>query len=312
MMNDNNYLDPNRNEENNMSPINSEHNEDYIYREILVYDDLMENRLMSLTNKMQLLYNDIDCRNSLKAWSILFGEYQSKDDFRNIEYLGKLINYILSFDYLAGIIKHYIYELIFVENNSPEYNMLKKKFNDSIISFDSLVTNYDIPTSVIEKVLEGASKREIKRAWGKENPKRLRANGRSKSDISKKKGAINYTKDGLIVLFILFVIIRILLKINTVTNKISPSKYTIMPTIEVTYNYIDILKRFSMNHPFSIDLNSDGIDDGIYYDNQSNCVMVEIYNKNSKKMEQWETLVDYVKEHPEAKNNDEVSKFLIN
>ena len=143
-----------------------------------LYDDLMEDKLMSLTTKMQYLYNDIDCRNNLLAWSILFGEYQSKDDFRNIEYLGKLINYILSFDYLAGVIKHYIYEIIFAENNSPEYNMLKKTFNDSIISFHSFVTTYDIPVAVINKVFEGASKREIKKAWGKVNPKKLRAIGR--------------------------------------------------------------------------------------------------------------------------------------
>ena len=276
-----------------------------------LYDDLMENRLMSLTNKMQYLYNDIDCRNNLKAWSILFGEYQSKDDFRNIEYLSKLINYILSFDYLAGVIKHYIYEIIFAENNSPEYNMLKKKFNDSIISFHSLVTTYDIPVAVINKVLEGASKREIKKAWGKVNPKRIRAIGRSKSEISKKKEAIKYTGEGFGVLLIFYVIFRILLSINAVSNMASQSKYP-MPTIDVTINYTDILKNYSINNPRSIDLNSDGTDDGIYYDQQSSCVMVGIYNKSLKKMQQWGTLVDYVKVYPEVKNNKTVSKFLTN
>jgi len=278
-----------------------------------LYDDLMEDKLMSLTTKMQYLYNDIDCRNNLLAWSILFGEYQSKDDFRNIEYLSKLINYILSFDYLAGVIKHYIYEIIFAENNSPEYNMLKKKFNDSIISFHSLVTTYDIPVAVINKVLEGASKREIKKAWGKINPKRLRAISRSKSKISKKKEAIKYTGEGFGVLLIFYVIFRILLSINAVSNMGSQSKYP-MPTIDVTINYTDILKNinYSINNPLSIDLNSDGTDDGIYYDQQSSCVMVGIYNKNVKKMEQWGTLVDYVKVYPEVKNNKTVSKFLTN
>jgi len=278
-----------------------------------LYDDLMDNKLMSLTTKMQNLYNDIDCRNNLLAWSILFDEYQSKDDFRNIEYLGKLINYILSFDYLAGVIKHYIYEIIFAENNSPEYNMLKKKFNDSIISFHSLVTTYDIPVAVINKVLEGASKREIKKAWGKVNSKRLRATGRSNSEISKKKQAIKYTGEGFGVLLIFYVIFRILLSINAVSNMGSQSKYP-MPTIDATINYTDILKNinYSINNPLSIDLNSDGTDDGIYYDQQSSCVMVEIYNKNLEKMEQWGTLVDYVKVYPEVKNNKTVSKFLTN
>jgi len=278
-----------------------------------LYDDLMDNKLMSLTTKMQNLYNDIDCRNNLLAWSILFDEYQSKDDFRNIEYLGKLINYILSFDYLAGVIKHYIYEIIFAENNSPEYNMLKKKFNDSIISFHSLVTTYDIPVAVINKVLEGASKREIKKAWGKVNSKRLRATGRSNSEISKKKQAIKYTGEGFGVLLIFYVIFRILLSINAVSNMGSQSKYP-MPTIDATINYTDILKNinYSINNPLSIDLNSDGTDDGIYYDQQSSCVMVGIYNKNLKKMEQWGTLVDYVKVYPEVKNNKTVSKFLTN
>jgi len=278
-----------------------------------LYDDLMDNKLMSLTTKMQNLYNDIDCRNNLLAWSILFDEYQSKDDFRNIEYLGKLINYILSFDYLAGVIKHYIYEIIFAENNSPEYNMLKKKFNDSIISFHSLVTTYDIPVAVINKVLEGASKREIKKAWGKVNSKRLRATGRSNSEISKKKQAIKYTGEGFGVLLIFYVIFRILLSINAVSNMGSQSKYP-MPTIDATINYTDILKNinYSINNPLSIDLNSDGTDDGIYYDQQSSCVMVEIYNKNLEKMEQWGTLVDYVKVYPEVKNNKTVSKILTN
>ena len=278
-----------------------------------LYDDLMEDKLMSLTTKMQWLYNDIDCRNNLLAWSILFGEYQSKDDFRNIEYLSKLINYILSFDYLAGVIKHYIYEIIFAENNSPEYNMLKKKFNDSIISFHSLVTTYDIPVAVINKILEGASRREIKKAWGKVNPKRLRAISRSKSKISKKKEAIKYTGEGFGVLLIFYVIFRILLSINAVSNMGSQSKYP-MPTIDATINYTDILKNinYSINNPLSIDLNSDGTDDGIYYDQQSSCVMVEIYNKNLEKMEQWGTLVDYVKVYPEVKNNKTVSKILTN
>jgi len=279
-----------------------------------LYDDLMENRLMSLTTKMQCLYNDIDCRNNLKAWSILFDEYQSKDDFRNIEYLGKLINYILSFDYLAGVIKHYIYEIIFAENNSPEYNMLKKTFNDSIISFHSFVTTYDIPVAVINKVFEGASKREIKKAWGKVNPKKLRAIGRSKSEISKKKEAIKYTGEGFGVLLIFYVIFRIILSINAVSNNmVSQSKYP-LPTIDVTINYTDVLKNmyYSINNPLSIDLNSDGADDGIYYDQQSSYVMVGIYNKNLKKMEQWGTLVDYVKVYPELKNNNTVSKFLTN
>ena len=94
---------------------------------------------------------------------------------------------------------------------------------------------------------------------------------------------------------------------------VSQSKYP-LPTIDVTINYTDVLKNmyYSINNPLSIDLNSDGADDGIYYDQQSSYVMVGIYNKNLKKIEQWGTLVDYVKVYPELKNNNTVSKFLTN
>jgi len=280
----------------NELPENTTDNKDeYSFLKLAIFDDVMKRRLRTLIIKMKRLYNYKYCQNDQKAWAILFDEYQFKTDFKNIEFLSKLIDCVVSLNKLSGVIQDYIFKVIFAENDSQKYDVLKKKFNEIKKPVGNFVSS-NVSREVIEMVIEGVSIRKIGSVIRK--------------TVSKPRRV--YHVNFRVILPITFAII-IIYAVNHANSAYNKPAYTDLTYTErfTTPQYLtDPLKLYVKFAPYEVDLNNDGKMDGIYYSQEKDCFMVELYSNGSKQLSDWGKLTDYTIKHPEIFMLEKVRDFL--
>lgn len=107
----------------------NEDSQQFRYQKVHELDNEKIKRLDILGYQLNKIYNNKLYRNNINAWKVLFENYKYPEDFKNPDFLNEFIMDILKFQKLAKGIQKYIYNIIFKDNNSEEYQVLKLKFN---------------------------------------------------------------------------------------------------------------------------------------------------------------------------------------